>query len=441
MRADYDAIIVGAGPAGSTTAILLAQAGWNVALVERQRFPRRKVCGECVAASNLPLLDALGLGRIVAEHAGPQLQCVALMHGPHTRVAALPAAGAPHRWGRALARETLDTALLRRAREAGATVLQPWAVVGLDGGPGHWRCRVRALCRAGGGKHDDENRSDYDGADADAETFDSQAGVAELTAPLAIAAHGSWEPLPSERPLRRAAHAGSQLFAFKANFRNTRLAAGLLPVLCLDGGYGGMVLAGDGVTTIACCVRRDRLEALRAAAPGEGAGEVVEGWLRRSCDGVAEALAGARREGAWLAAGPIGPGVRLRADDGIFRVGNAAGEAHPILGEGMSMALQSAALLSTLMLRDPAALRAGNAKAQRHLGQQYAAQWQHHFVPRLRLAAAFAHAAMRPTSTAMLGALVHWYPSLLGRGARWGGKTRSAVLVSSLESSAAGQAS
>ena len=45
--------IVGAGPAGSAAAILLARAGWSVALVERQRFPRRKVCGECIAASNL----------------------------------------------------------------------------------------------------------------------------------------------------------------------------------------------------------------------------------------------------------------------------------------------------------------------------------------------------------------------------------------------------
>ena len=62
MSARFDAVIVGAGPAGSSAAILLARAGWSVALVERQRFPRRKVCGECIAASNLALLDALGVG-------------------------------------------------------------------------------------------------------------------------------------------------------------------------------------------------------------------------------------------------------------------------------------------------------------------------------------------------------------------------------------------
>ncbi len=52
-RTEFDVVVVGAGPAGSTVAIELARAGWSVALIERQRFPRRKVCGECIAASNL----------------------------------------------------------------------------------------------------------------------------------------------------------------------------------------------------------------------------------------------------------------------------------------------------------------------------------------------------------------------------------------------------
>ena len=61
------------------------------------------------------------------------------------------------------------------------------------------------------------------------------------------------------------------------------------------------------------------------------------------------ALAGAEREGPWLASGPLRPGVRLGQGDGIFRVGNAAGEAHPIVGEGISMALQSAFVLAALL--------------------------------------------------------------------------------------------
>jgi flavin-dependent dehydrogenase len=401
MRTKFDALIIGAGPAGSSAAILLAQAGWSVALIEKQRFPRRKVCGECIAASNLPLLEALGIGPAVEATAGPELRKVALMRGDHSVVADLPvAAHDKFRWGRALGRETLDTLLLEQARTVGAHVLQPWTVQAIEGTVGDWRCGVRAM--------------------------DSQATLT-LRAPVVIDAHGSWEALPTGRPLRRRAHSASDLFAFKANFRGTSLDAGLLPVLSFDGGYGGMVVAGDGVTTLACCIRRDHLDALRCAAPGLRAGDVVETMLRRECGGVRVTLQAAVRAGPWLAAGPLDPGIRLSADDGLLRIGNAAGEAHPIIGEGMSMALQSAWLLCAQLLGAGQRDEARQNPWQREVGRRYAAQWRRHFEPRLRLAAAFAHLAMRPGSAAPLMALARIWPGLLTLGARWGGKTYCAA--------------
>jgi len=117
----FDVAIVGAGPAGATAAILLARAGWSVALIERQVFPRRKVCGECIAASNIALLDALGIGAEVEAHAGAELRRVALMRGEETIVATLPPGEGAHRWGRAIGREHLDTWLADAAEAAGAT--------------------------------------------------------------------------------------------------------------------------------------------------------------------------------------------------------------------------------------------------------------------------------------------------------------------------------
>ena len=399
MQTRFDALIIGAGPAGSSAAILLATAGWRVAIIEKQAFPRRKVCGECVAASNLPLLEALGIGADFAAQAGPELKRVALMHGTRSVCADLPpAADVRHPWGRALGRETLDTLLLARAQAVGATVLQPWSVQKLSGAAGSHHCTVR-------------------------EEADGRPKL--LHAPVAILAHGSWEPLPEERAAQRQARRGSDLLAFKANFSSSRLAAGLLPVLAFDGGYGGMVLGDGGLLTLACCIRADRLEALRQAAPGQPAGDVVEDMLKRQCQGVAEALEGAVRCGSWLASGPLHPGVRLRDDDEVFRIGNAAGEAHPIIGEGMSMALQSAWLLCNhLEAARPRRGAAGLALWQREARQRYSAEWRRHFAPRLRMAAGLAHLAMRPVGATALMVALQRFPSLLTRGAIWSGKTR-----------------
>jgi len=57
--ADYDLIVAGAGPAGSACAITAARAGARVLLLENDRFPRHKVCGEFVSPESLGLLERL----------------------------------------------------------------------------------------------------------------------------------------------------------------------------------------------------------------------------------------------------------------------------------------------------------------------------------------------------------------------------------------------
>jgi len=398
MNTKFDAVIIGGGPAGSTAGMILARAGWSVALIEKQMFPRRKVCGECIAASNLPLLQALGMGALFEQMAGPELRKVALMHGAHMVVADLPPAPHEHYpWGRALGRESLDTLLIEQARLAGVHVMQPWSAVRINGTAGHWCCDVRAT---GAGT------------------------LLMLRSAVLIDAHGSWEVLPDATVRHSRVHQACDLLAFKANFRDARLANGVLPMLAFDGGYGGMVRADGGLTTLACCIRRDQLEAGRRKSPGLSAGAVIEALLKEQCDGVKAALQGATREGSWLAAGPLGTGIHLSAGDDMFRIGNAAGEAHPIIGEGMSMALQSAWLLCAQLLQDKPGLSLSDPVWQRERASRYAAQWRRAFAPRLRLAAVLAHVAMRPMLARPMLALLQRWPRLLTLGADWSGKTR-----------------
>jgi flavin-dependent dehydrogenase len=138
-------------------------------------------------------------------------------------------------------------------------------------------------------------------------------------------------------------------------------------------------------------------------------------------------LHGAARIGPWIAAGPMDTGVRIGSHDPVLRIGNAAGEAHPILGEGLSMALQSAFILCTNLLGAPSPAQLCDRASRREIGARYAAQWRRAFAPRVLLAATFAHAAMGTASGPALSALVRAWPGLLTHGARWGGKVHNAA--------------
>jgi 2-polyprenyl-6-methoxyphenol hydroxylase-like FAD-dependent oxidoreductase len=400
MNTHYDAIIIGAGPAGSTAAILLAQAGWSVALVEKQVFPRRKVCGECIAAPNLALLETLGLGQEFNALAGAPLRRVGLFSGKHALYADLPAFDASgYRWGKALGREYLDVLLLQRATSVGAHVLQPYSARNIEGGPGHFSCEIVA-------------------ADTPAS--------ATLTATAVIAANGSWEPAPfAQARIPKKPH---DLFGFKANYRNSGVAAGSLPVLAFAGGYGGMVVGDHAITTLACCIRRDMLAQCRQRYATHTAAEAVEAYLRSTCSGVAAALDGAQRQESWLSVGPIRPGIRINARDlqQPMLIGNAAGEAHPIIGEGISMAMQSAWLLSQRLIAHKQDLL--HTQGYRRIKQDYAGDWRRSFTARIRLSALFAQVAMRPVLTNRLLPLLQRWPELLTQGARFSGKARSAIM-------------
>jgi len=172
----------------------------------------------------------------------------------------------------------------------------------------------------------------------------------------------------------------------------------LMPLLVFPGGYGGMVHCDHGRVSLSCCIRRDRLEQVRRAHPRASAGDAVLAHIQGDCRGVREALSGATREQSWLSAGPIRPGSRQRAGAGIFLVGNAAGEAHPIVAEGISMAMQSAWLLCERLVRGGTEALAGRDLAA--IGRDYATAWRQQFAPRIYAAALFAHLAMRPATAA-----------------------------------------
>jgi 2-polyprenyl-6-methoxyphenol hydroxylase-like FAD-dependent oxidoreductase len=407
---DADALVIGAGPAGASTAILLRLAGWRVILVEKSSYPRQKVCGECLSAAALALLDQLGVGAAVRARAGPELQQVGWMSGASTLVARLPpCTDGPYRYGRALGRDQLDAILANRASELGVVLIQPGKVRSVRGELGYLECDIRLRApdctRPGSAKESVVRRVS-----------------------IVVDAHGSWEAGPQDgsRPVPGMPRHASDLFGFKASFVNASLPQGLLPVLSFRGGYGGLVMAEDDRLTLAGCIRRDTLAGWRAHLPAASAGSAFELSLRASCQGLREILAGARRSSPWLSIGPLRPQIRLSRGDRVFSVGNAAAETHPLIGEGMSVALQSAVLLASLLTKQPACAISATRALEIH--QAYRSAWRNVFALRLRLAAIFAHIAMRPVLSRPVTQLLANWPQLLTVAAQLAGKARKPVV-------------
>jgi flavin-dependent dehydrogenase len=384
----FDAFVIGGGPAGATAAALLAQAGWAVAVAEKSPFPRDKVCGGYLGPTSSPLLERLGLSAAFERAAGPQIRRVGLFAGSSRFAAHMPCAKPPCApYGRAISRWDFDAMLLARAAQCGAEVYQPCAVLAIDKARGTVEVRRSA-----------------------GETI-------ELRACVVIAAHGSWMPGPLATQSPRTPSRASDLIGFKSAFRGATLATDLMPLIAFRGGYGGMVNAGDGRTTFSFCVRRDVLDACRSRSPRLPAGEAVLRAITDECAGVRDALQGASREGPWLAAGPIRPAVRRFYRDGVFVIGNAAGEAHPVIAEGIGMAMQSAALLCRSLIEE-----------RQQAALTYESRWRAQFGVRVAASKLFAQLAMRPN--AVTEALVRAAPGVLNVCARLSGKAQGLASLS-----------
>jgi flavin-dependent dehydrogenase len=384
----YDAIVIGAGPAGSSAAITLARQGRAVAIIERAQFPRRKVCGEFISATNLGLLDRLGIGDAWRAEAGPEIRRVGFFGGNVCAEAPMPSKGG---YGRALGRDLLDRLLLDAARTAGAEIFQPWRAIGI-----------------------------VQEGELHAVAIEAKGENKVLRAPVIIAAHGSWEAgkLPSQ--LEKINYP-SDLLGFKAHFKGASLPPDLMPLLVFPGGYGGMVSADHGRLSISCCIRRDTLTAIRAEHGNAAAAEALHRHILDSCRGIRETIGRASLDGPWLAAGPIRPGIRRRYDGDIFRVGNVAGESHPIIAEGISMAMQSGWLLAEQLARVDAGRLAGRAMA----GARYSADWRRLFATRIHAASVFAQIAVQPASARVMMTVIRLFPKTLTFGAALSGKTKA----------------
>jgi geranylgeranyl reductase family protein len=136
----FDVAIVGGGPAGASCAAFCAAAGLRVALLERESFPREKVCGDCINPACWPVLRRLAVAERVRALPHGKLDRLDFVGINGRRLSVELPAGEDAEI--AIKRSLFDKLLLDRARELGATVFESATVTALsspDPRSEHWR--------------------------------------------------------------------------------------------------------------------------------------------------------------------------------------------------------------------------------------------------------------------------------------------------------------
>lgn len=313
---NYDVIVIGAGPAGSTVSTLLAEAGRQVLLLEKSRFPREKLCGEFITPECFPVFDRLGVRQRIFD-AGAKIIRRWTLFAPDGRSVEAPmewlAGGYRHAVG--LSRARMDAILLDRAVEAGVETREGFHV-----SPTFHR----------------ENGLSFIEGKADGET------VERFAAPVVIDASGRNGAFSNQSPQPATRIEGSRLFGCKIHLRAVEGLRERGELFFFGDGYGGLSDVEDDRTNL-CFLTTEAT--LREA---KGDREKLLDLTMRLNPAARSRLRNAAIDGEWLGTGPISYG-RKRSLPGMIAVGDAGAFIDPFTGSGILLALSGGELAARVI--------------------------------------------------------------------------------------------
>lgn len=317
----WDAVVVGAGPAGSVTALLLARRGARVLLIDRARFPRDKPCSEYLTPETTRVLERLGDGVLEAVEGRSHARLFGMkLVGPDGTAAvgrfrAGPGYAPPRPYAFALPRTSFDEILVAAAVRAGAELREETA--------------VEDLLRNGGSVTGVEVRQ-------------PGAGGRPFRARIVIGADGLRSVVARRLGYRRSGP--PRRIAYSAHAADVERMTDVGEMHIGNDGYVGMGPIGNGETTVALVVPASR------AAPALTHPDAFVRALDTFA-GIRGRFRADRLTRPILTTGPFAQWSSAATADGALLVGDAADFFDPFTGQGIYSALTGAELAARVIGR------------------------------------------------------------------------------------------
>lgn len=331
-RLEYDrpeVLVIGGGPAGATTAMLLAQRGHEVVLLDKARFPRAKACAEYVNPAAAAILGRIGIhSRALTAGAAP-VDGMTVITPRGVRFTLDYVTGTPYP-ALGLSREQLDWLLIGRAREEDVDVREGSSAREVTREP-DGRILVRVV----------------------------EAGREHILRPrLLIGADGRYSVVARGLAVGREVRWPRRI-GLAAHYRDFPLVDGFGEMHVSPHGYCGVAPQEQGRVNIAMV---HDLARFRARSGDRRPVERHVESLLTSFPGLAERASRAERVSTVRGVGPLAHRVTRVAGDGFLLVGDAAGFFDPFTGEGIYDALRGGELAAATASQ---ALREGDVSASR----------------------------------------------------------------------------
>jgi len=370
-------VIVGAGPAGASLAIRLAKNGFEVCLIEREKFPRHKLCGEFVSPECLIHFEDLGVLEEMFAVGGERIT-ETIFYAPNGRNVSVPSEWFGNAQGAlGISRAAMDFRLLEKAGDSGVEVLEETQVVGVLF-ENEKVCGVKVKSK--------------DGAtfEVTADLIIDATGRANVLGKLAEKARRGEEAKRRRGEKSRISNLKSQiqkqsskLVGFKAHLENVNLEKGRCEIYFFRGGYGGLSFVENNRANNCFLIKADLVKKYIGQT-----NLLVEEIILKNKRAF-ETMKDAKPVFDWLAVSVDGFGLKnLNPAPNLLTVGDAAAFIDPFTGSGMLMALEGAKVLSEII--------AENWFSPAKIVENYNLNFQQKFQKRLRICSLMRRAAFVP---------------------------------------------